>query len=77
MLGAVRAGAKRTLYIGLGGSATNDGGAGMLQAQLDARVVDDQGCDIASGLAGLEHVVSIDLAPALQAFGWRSYRCAF
>lgn len=61
----VRAGAK-TIYIGLGGSATNDGGAGMLQA-LGARVVDDQGCDIAPGLAGLEHVVSIDLAPALRA----------
>lgn len=65
MLRAVRAGA-RTLYIGLGGSATNDGGAGMLQA-LGARVVDDQGCDIAPGLAGLEHVVSIDLASALRA----------
>lgn len=65
MLRAVRAGAK-TIYIGLGGSATNDGGAGMLQA-LGARVVDDQGCDIAPGLAGLEHVVSIDLAPALRA----------
>lgn len=64
MLRAVRAGAK-TIYIGLGGSATNDGGAGMLQA-LGARVVDDQGCDIAPGLAGLEHVVSIDLAPALR-----------
>ena len=65
MLRAVRAGA-RTLYIGLGGSATNDGGAGMLQA-LGARLVDDRGCDIAPGLAGLEHVVSIDLAPALRA----------
>lgn len=65
MLRAVRTGAK-TLYIGLGGSATNDGGAGMLQA-LGARVVDDQGCDIAPGLAGLEHVASIDLAPALRA----------
>ena len=65
MLRTVRAGAK-TIYIGLGGSATNDGGAGMLQA-LGARVVDDQGCDIAPGLAGLEHVVSIDLAPALRA----------
>lgn len=64
ILRAVRAGAK-TIYIGLGGSATNDGGAGMLQA-LGARVVDDQGCDIAPGLAGLEHVVSIDLAPALR-----------
>lgn len=65
MLRAIRAGAK-TIYIGLGGSATNDGGAGMLQA-LGARVVDDQGCDIAPGLAGLEHVASIDLAPALRA----------
>ena len=67
ILRAVRAGAK-TIYIGLGGSATNDGGAGMLQA-LGARVVDDQGCDIAPGLAGLEHVVSIDLAPALRVLG--------
>lgn len=65
MLRAVRAGAK-TIYIGLGGSATNDGGAGMLQA-LGARVVDDRGCDVAPGLTGLEHVVSIDLAPALRA----------
>ena len=64
MLRAVRMGAK-TLYIGLGGSATNDGGAGMLQA-LGARVVDDQGCDVAPGLAGLEHVSSIDLTSALR-----------
>lgn len=65
MLRAVRAGVK-TIYIGLGGSATNDGGAGMLQA-LGARVVDDQGCDVAPGLAGLEYVASIDLVPALRA----------
>lgn len=65
MLRAVHAGAK-TLYIGLGGSATNDGGAGMLQA-LGARLVDDRGCDIAPGLAGLERVAGIDLVPALHA----------
>lgn len=65
MLRAVRAGAK-TIYIGLGGSATNDGGAGMLQA-LGAHLVDECGCNIAPGLAGLEHVASIDLAPALRA----------
>lgn len=64
MLRAVRAGAK-TIYIGLGGSATNDGGAGMLQA-LGARLVDERGRNIAPGLAGLEHVASIDLAPALR-----------
>lgn len=65
MLRAVRAGAK-TIYIGLGGSATNDGGAGMLQA-LGAHLVDECGRNIAPGLAGLEHVTSIDLAPALRA----------
>ena len=65
MLRAVRAGAK-TIYIGLGGSATNDGGAGMLRA-LGVRVVDDQGCDIAPGLAGLERVAGVDLMPALRA----------
>lgn len=65
MLRAVRAGAK-TIYIGLGGSATNDGGAGMLRA-LGAHLVDECGCNIAPGLVGLEHVASIDLAPALRA----------
>ncbi len=65
ILAAIRDGARR-IILGLGGSATNDGGAGMLQA-LGARVVDDQGCDVAPGLAGLEQVASVDLAPALQA----------
>lgn len=65
MLRAVRAGAK-TIYIGLGGSATNDGGAGMLQA-LGAHLVDDRGSNIAPGLAGLERVASVDLAPAIRA----------
>lgn len=65
ILRAVRAGAK-TICIGLGGSATNDGGAGMLQA-LGAHLVDERGCNIAPGLAGLEHVASIDLTPALRA----------
>ncbi len=65
MLHAVRAGAK-TLYIGLGGSAANDGGAGMLQA-LGARLVDDHGRDIAPGLAGLEQVAGVDLVPAVRA----------
>lgn len=65
MLRAVHAGAK-TLYIGLGGSATNDGGAGMLQA-LGAHLVDGRGCDIAPGLAGLEQVAGVDLVPAERA----------
>ena len=65
ILRAVRAGVK-TIYIGLGGSATNDGGTGMLQA-LGAHLVDECGRNIAPGLSGLEHVASIDLAPALRA----------
>lgn len=67
MLRAVRAGA-RTLYIGLGGSATNDGGTGMLQA-LGARLVDECGCNVAPGLAGLERVAGVDLTPALRVLG--------
>ena len=65
ILRAVRAGVK-TIYIGLGGSATNDGGAGMLQA-LGAHLVGECGCNVAPGLAGLEQVASIDLMPALRA----------
>lgn len=58
----------QTIYLGLGGSATNDGGAGFLQA-LGARLLDADGRDIPTGLAGLEKVASIDLAPAVQALG--------
>ena len=65
ILRAVRTGVK-TINIGLGGSATNDGGAGMLQA-LGAHLVGECGCNVAPGLAGLEQVASIDLMPALRA----------
>ncbi len=59
---AVEAGA-RTIYLGLGGSATNDGGAGFLQA-LGAELLQQDGAPIASGLSGLEHLAHIDLAQA-------------
>lgn len=67
VLDAIACGAL-TIYLGLGGSATNDGGAGFLQA-LGARLLDVDGRDIPTGLAGLEKVASIDLAPAAQALG--------
>lgn len=67
VLDAIACGAQ-TIYLGLGGSATNDGGAGFLQA-LGARLLDVDGRDIPTGLAGLEKVASIDLAPAVQALG--------
>ena len=65
LLAAVAAGA-RTVYVGLGGSATTDGGAGMLQA-LGARLLDGAGNEVGPGLAGLGDVASIDLSTALDA----------
>ena len=65
LLAAVAAGA-RTVCVGLGGSATTDGGAGMLQA-LGARLLDGAGNEVGPGLAGLGDVASIDLSTALDA----------
>ncbi len=65
MLDAVQAGATK-IYLGLGGSATSDGGAGALAA-LCVRLLDAAGDPIAPGLAGLQALASIDLAPALRA----------
>ena len=59
---AIEKGARR-IYIGLGGSATTDGGAGALQA-LGANVLDTRGQNVPRGLAGLEVVKAVDLAPA-------------
>jgi glycerate 2-kinase len=60
MQAALDAGAKR-LLIGIGGSATNDGGAGMAQA-LGARLLDAQGAEIHAGGAALAQVVRIDIS---------------
>lgn len=65
ILAAVRAGA-REIVVGLGGSASTDAGAGLLQA-LGARLLTADGEDIAPGLAGLETLTSVDLGPALAA----------
>ena len=54
-----------SLYIGLGGSASTDGGAGMLMA-LGAHLLDEGGVQIGRGLRGLESLASIDLSPALE-----------
>ena len=58
ILDAVRNGAK-TFVIGIGGSATNDGGAGMLQA-LGFRLLDASGHDIPRGGAGLAKLQKIE-----------------
>ena len=65
---ALDAGATR-LIVGLGGSATNDGGAGMARA-LGARLLDRDGCELPPGgaaLAELERVDVSGLDPRLRA----------
>jgi glycerate 2-kinase len=64
ILAALDAGARR-FVLGVGGSATNDGGAGMLQA-LGVRLLDDAGQDIVPGGAALARLARID-ASALDA----------
>lgn len=55
----------RTLVMGLGGSATTDGGAGILQA-LGAHLLDSSGKPVARGGGGLADLASVDLAPAVS-----------
>jgi len=57
------------ILIGIGGSATNDGGAGMAQA-LGARLLDASGADLPPGgaaLARLDRIDSGGLDPRLRA----------
>ncbi|ANG94286.1 glycerate 2-kinase [Enterobacteriaceae bacterium 155047] len=59
----------RHIIIGIGGSATNDGGAGMIQA-LGARLCDANGKEIGNGGGGLMALNAIDISgldPRLKA----------
>ncbi|MFI8747421.1 glycerate kinase [Pseudomonas sp. NPDC077186] len=60
VLQALDAGATR-IILGLGGSATNDGGAGLLQA-LGVRFVDAAGRELAPGGAALAALDQLDLS---------------
>jgi len=60
ILAAIDQGAKH-IIVGLGGSATNDGGAGMLQA-LGVGLLDSSGEQIPAGGAGLGKLDRIDLS---------------
>jgi len=64
---AIRRGAT-TIVLGLGGSASTDGGAGMVQA-LGARLLDARGYDLPPGGDHLVHLEHIDLAPLRAALG--------
>lgn len=64
---AIQKGAKK-IYIGLGGVACNDGGAGLARA-LGARFLDRRGCEIPLGakpLLQLAHIDLTDLKAALR-----------
>jgi glycerate kinase len=60
ILDALDAGARR-FVLGVGGSATNDGGAGMLQA-LGGRLLDTAGADLNAGGGALAALARIDLS---------------
>ncbi|MGY1453733.1 glycerate kinase [Streptomyces sp. SS8] len=60
LLAALEAGA-RTIVLGVGGSATTDGGAGMLTA-LGARFLDDGGRPLQPGGGPLRHLATADLS---------------
>jgi glycerate 2-kinase len=60
ILTACRMGAKR-IVLGVGGVATTDGGAGLLQA-LGARLTDDKGRELPPGGAALARLATLDLA---------------
>jgi glycerate 2-kinase len=62
---ALEAGARR-IVLGVGGSASTDGGAGLLQA-LGARVLDTSGEPVRPGGAGLRDVATLDLTGLRQA----------
>ncbi|WP_392566945.1 glycerate kinase [Utexia brackfieldae] len=62
----------RQFIIGIGGSATNDGGAGMLQA-LGVKLLDDAGQQIGYGGKNLRQLVRIDM----QAIDPRLADCQF
>ncbi|ATG51608.1 glycerate kinase [Brachybacterium vulturis] len=63
MRAAIDSGA-RTLLVGLGGSASTDAGAGLLQG-LGAQLHAPDGTDLRPGLSGLGALASADLGPAL------------
>src|SRR5699024_3103644 len=60
---AIQKGAK-TIIIGIGGSATNDGGAGMAQA-LGAHLLDDKDEELQYGGAMLKKLDHIDISEML------------
>ena len=64
---AIRHGAT-TIVLGLGGSASTDGGSGMVQA-LGARLLDADGNDLPPGGGNLSRLARLDLSPLRDTLG--------
>jgi len=64
---AIRRGAA-TIVLGLGGSASTDGGSGMVQA-LGARLLDADGNDLPPGGGNLSRLARLDLSPLRDTLG--------
>lgn len=65
----------RHFIVGIGGSATNDGGGGMLQA-LGYEFLDESGQQIAPGAKGLEQLVTVNKDRVIPELKECSFRVA-
>lgn len=65
----------RKFIIGIGGSATTDGGVGMLQA-LGYQFLDEQGVSIGSGIEDLDQIEKIEVSGALPLLKECSFQIA-
>ena len=74
ILDAIRQGCRRFL-IGIGGSATNDGGLGMLSA-LGYQFLKEDGTPVSPGAAGLSELSSIRIGSVLPELSACSFRIA-
>ncbi len=68
LIAAVLRRGSRTVILGMGGSASSDGGAGMAQA-LGARLLDARGRELGSGAKHLRSLAAIDMGGFLKAAG--------
>lgn len=65
----------RNFIIGIGGSATNDGGIGMLKA-LGYQFLDADGNDVGEGGQALEKIASVDISSACKALAECDFQIA-
>ena len=75
LLAAALARGARQIILGIGGSATNDGGAGMAQS-LGIRLLDAQGQDLPRGGGALAQLARIDTSGSLPALAAAHIRVA-